>query len=346
MYLKLLTNSNVFQYSQFIPKGFLYTKELLGVVCLDDDNGDVPMGVAVAEPAEDVLNIQWLYVLPECRRMGAGSLMLQGLTEMAEAAELGAVDVYYHSEAVTPDDSYHSDVMEPDDNYHSDIVASDDNFHLENEASDDELLAEIDPDAIERELSKPWNEFGENAGVDIFLAENGFVVMRERPIKTFALSDITSSDYVAKHNKNKDRKELKGYESISFEDISPEDEELVISQLKSQGYPDYTRFCRRDISFICKKDGVVKGCMLVTDDPDEKTLTIMILLSFMQDPLCAAKLIIVAGDKVLKLFPHDYKISFVVANENILRLVETILDDTDIVKTTGFTTHAVFEVNA
>ena len=51
------------------------------------------------EPSEDVLNILWIYVLPEYRRLGAGSLMLQGLAEMAQAAHLGAVDVYYHSAA-------------------------------------------------------------------------------------------------------------------------------------------------------------------------------------------------------------------------------------------------------
>ena len=313
MYLKLLTNSNVFRYSQFIPEAFLNRKELLGVVCLDDKDEDAPLGVAIAEPGEDVLTIQWLYVLPERRRMGAGTLMLQGLSEMAEAANLSAVDVYYHSEATD---------------------------------ADEESLEEKNPDITERELLKVWAENRENQGIDTFLLENGFVVMRENQIKTFTLNDIVASDYVAKHNKNKDRKELKVYEGISFDEISPEDEALVRERLKAQGYPDYTPFCRRDISFICKKEGNVNGCMLVTDDPDENTLTIMILLSFMQDPLSTAKLIIVAGDRVLKLFPPDYKVSFVVANDNILRLVGTILDDTDIVKTTGYTTHAVFEVNA
>lgn len=313
MYLQLLTDSNVFRYSQFIPEAFLYRKELLGVVCLDDEDDDALLGVAVAEPTEDILNIQWFYVLPEYRRMGAGSLMMQGLSEMAEAAHLSAVDVYYHS-----------DVMDPK----------------------EELLEEKYPDATERELFRIWEDSRENEGIDTFLLDNGFVVMRENPVMTFSLTDIISSDYVAKHNKNKDKKELKTYEGISFEDITPEDEEFVRSRLKSRGYPDYTPFCRRDISFICKKAGTVIGCMLVTDDPDEETLTIMILLSFTQDNLCAAKLIIVAGDRVLKLFPPDYRISFVAANDNIFKLVGTILDEPDIVKTTGYTTHAVFEVNA
>ncbi len=87
------------------------------------------------------------------------------------------------------------------------------------------------------------------------------------------------------------------------------------------------------------------GCILVTDDPDEQILTIMILISFMRDSLCAAKLIVAAGDRVLKLFPPEYRVSFVVANGSSLKLVGTILDDMDIVRTTGYTTHAVFEVN-
>jgi GNAT superfamily N-acetyltransferase len=313
MYLTLLTNSNLIQYSQFVPEAFLHRKELLGVVCLDDEDNNAPLGVAIAEPSEDTLNIQWFYVLPEFRRIGVGSLMLQGLSEMAEAAHLGAVDVYYHSDNID---------------------------------SDEEPLEKENPDIPERELYKAWNDLRENEGIDTFLLENGFVIIRQNPIKSFTLNDIISSDYVAQHNKNKDRKELKALECVSFEDISPSEEELVISQLKSQGYPDYTPFCRRDISFICKKAESVKGCMLMTDDPDEKTLTIMILLSFIPDPLCAAKLIIKAGDKVLNLFPPDYKVSFVAANDSTLKLVGTILDDTDILKTTGYTTHAVFEVNA
>jgi hypothetical protein len=36
----------------------------------------------------------------------------------------------------------------------------------------------------------------------------------------------------------------------------------------------------------------------------------------------------------------------VVANDSSLKLVGTILDDMDILKTTGHTTHAVFEVNS
>lgn len=298
MYLNLLTDSNVYRYEQYIPEAFLHKKELLGTVCLDDED-DALMGVAVAEPSDTVLNILWLYVLPEYRRLGAGSLMLQGLAEMAEAAHLSAVDVYYHSDA------------------------------------DEEPAESDEPDAPD--------DPGET---DLFFLENGYVVMRENPIKSFTLDAIISSDYVASHNKNKDRKELKAYECISMEDISPEDEQLVISNLKSQGYPDYTYVCRRDISFVCKKEGTVLGCMLVTDDPDEQTLTIMLLISFMQDPLCAAKLIIVAGDSVLKLFPPEYRVSFVVANESSLRLVGTILDDTDTVRTTGYTTHAVYEVNS
>ena len=313
MYLKLITDDNAFMFSGFIPEAFLNMKGLLGVVCLDDEDNDATMGIALVEPTEDTLNIRWFYVLPEFRRMGVGSLMLQGISEMAEAGSLSAAEVYYHSNV---------------------------------RDSDEETLEKKYPDLPERELLSAWNELSENSGIDLFLQENGYVVMRQNPIKSFMISDIISSDYVAKHNKNKDKKELKLYEGISFEEISPSEEKTVISHLKAQGYPDYTPFCRRDISFICKKGDSVKGCILITDDPDERTLTIMVLLNFMTDPLCAAKLIVVAGDKALKLFPSDYKISFVAANDNTTKLVGMILDDTDILKTTGYTTHAVFEVNA
>ena len=313
MYLKLISNHNVYQYSQFIPEAFLSVEEILGVICLDDEGSDTLLGIALVQPEDDMLNIKWFYVLPEYRRMGAGSLMLEGLREMAQAAHLGAVDVYYYSETLD---------------------------------TDEEPLEKDNPDLSERELFDAWNTLRENEGIDTFLLENGFVVMRQNEIRSFVLSDIASSDYVARHNKNKDNKELKAFECISFEDISPSDEELVISRLISQGYPDYTKFCRRDISFICKKGETLKGCILITDNPDEKTLTIMVLVSFMPDPLCAAKLIVVAGDKVQQLFPTDYRISFVAANDSILKLVGTILDDTDILRTTGYATHAVFEVNA
>ena len=311
MYLQLLTNNNALQYADMIPEAFLHRSELLGAVCLDDE--DTPIGIAITEPIQDTLNIQWLYVLPEYRRTGAGSLMLQGIAEMAEAADLEMVDVYYHS------------------------MFSD---------NDGKTLEEKYPELPERELYKIRDEMHENEGIDYFLLENGFVVMRENPIKSFLLSDVISSDYVAKRNKDKDKKQLKEYVCVPFDEITPADEEYVTARIKDSGYPDYTPYCRRDLSFICRKDNSPVGCILITDDPDERTLMVMLILNFSSDPLCAAKLIVIAGEKVLQLFPPEYRVSFVGVNDSILKLVDTFLDNMDRLKTVGLTTHAVFEVNA
>ncbi|MCR5403598.1 MAG: GNAT family N-acetyltransferase [Butyrivibrio sp.] len=333
MYLKLLTGDNAFIYSSMIPDAFLRREELLGVVCLDEE--DTPQGIAVVEPRDEdkCLNIQWLYVLPTCRRGGVGSLLLEGISEIAEAAGLETVDIYYWTAEQDESESLEEEEVGED-------PAEEDTGLLSYEFD-----SFIDCDELsDRESLDYWNTGRESIFIDAFLMENGFVILRENQIYSFYLSDILTSEYVSRHNKNKDNDQLKAYTGISFDGISSEDEIYVVSQLKKQGFPDYTPFCRRDISFICKKDENPAGCILITDNPDERTLTVMALQNFGTDPVCAAKLIVLAGSRVLEELPSDYKVSFVLANEGVQKFWGTILDDMSKLKMTGVTSHAVFEV--
>lgn len=96
MYLTMLTNDTADLCSQIVPEKFLLREQLIGVICLDDEMEVT--GAAVVEPDEESLMLQWIYVLPESRKAGAGTRMLKGIREMAEAMEACDIEVYLEDE--------------------------------------------------------------------------------------------------------------------------------------------------------------------------------------------------------------------------------------------------------
>ena len=299
MYLKLLTENNVLLYRDMVPEALRDKDELLGVVCLDEDV-DGPLGVAVVEPQGQSLNILWLYVAPEHRECGAGSLMMDGIEEMAEAAGLERVEAFYWTKSP------------------------------ENELSEEEC--------------GEYENRDEERILDDFLSENGFVILRETPIYSFVLGDIYTSDYVQEHNKNIDNKRMKEYVGVPFYEISEEEESYVRGQLIKNGFNDCISICSKELSFICKKDGKIEGCIIATDDPEEKLLTVAVLLNFGNDPVCAAKLIVALGEKAKMFLSHDYRVSFIAANDSVIKLVSTVLGGVDKLETWGCTSHGILEV--
>ena len=94
---------------------------------------------------------------------------------------------------------------------------------------------------------------------------------------------------------------------------------------------------------MCVKGEEIVGCLLATDNPAEKMITVMLFLTFIQDPVCSAKLIAVTGDRILNRYPEDYRVSFVSMNENTLKLLSTILDSEDRIRLDGYTVRGILE---
>ena len=56
MYPEMLTKDNIQVYFYLIPEAFRKEPELLGVICIDEEE-EVPVGSAVVKPYEDHLRI-------------------------------------------------------------------------------------------------------------------------------------------------------------------------------------------------------------------------------------------------------------------------------------------------
>ncbi len=318
MRLKLITNENVRDFDELLPDVFTGRKELLGVACIEEtEEEDQILGASVVVPREeeDTLEIQWMYVKPESRRMGAGSCMLRGIRDMAEAAGLGLIDVCFWGE--------------------------------DTEAEESDIWT-TDPSMEENDR---WEE-DDNDGDDVptetwilkqFLLERGFLTRLEYPIYSFLLSDVLSSDYVKGHQKNKDSKVMADYEGVSWGSLSKEKREAVREKVIQAGFTDLTYLSSPEISFVCIKGGEIVGCLLATDDPAEKMITVMLFLTFIQEPICSAKLIAVTGDRILSRYPEDYQVSFIAMNENTWKLLGTILDGEDRIRLDGYTVRGILE---
>ena len=318
MRLKLITNDNSRDFEELLPDVFLSQNELIGVACIEETGEeDMILGTSVVNPneADDVLEIQWFYVQPEHRRKGAGSCMLRGIRDIARAAGLKLIDVCFWGE------------------------------DTEEEETDGWTIDPI------TEIDDRWDESDENrekeyTDIDIlkrFLLEQGFLTMSEYPIYSFLLSDIISSDYVRGHQKNKDNKVMEVYEGITWRDTPKTKRESVRNMVIEAGFTDLTYLASPDISFVCTRGDEIVGCLLATDNPEEKTITVMLFINFSQDPVCSAKLIAVTGDQVLKRYPEDYRVSFIAMNENTLKLLSTILDGSERIILDGYTVRGILE---
>lgn len=318
MRLKLITKDNSRDVEDLLPEVFMGRNELLGVACIDEtDEEDIVMGASVVSPneEEEVLEIQWMYVEPEHRRKGAGSCMLRGIRDMAKAAGLGLIDVCFWGEDTEEEalDTWSVDLaMENDDRW-------------------------------DGSADSPEIEYTEVGILKQFLLDQGFLTRSEYPVYSFRLSDMIDSDYVREHQKNKDNKAMKAYEGVSWGDLPANMRESVREKVVQAGFTDLTYLSSPDISFVCVKEGEVAGCILATDDPAEQTITIMLFINFTRDPICSAKLIAVAGNRILGMYPEDYRVSFIAMNENTLKLLSTILDGRDRILLDGYTVRGILE---
>ncbi|MBR3538500.1 MAG: GNAT family N-acetyltransferase [Eubacterium sp.] len=323
--LKLITNDNIKDFEEILPEAFSERKELLGVACIDETGEeDVILGASVVFPneEEDVLELQWMYVQPQYRRRGAGSRMLQGIRDMAKAAGLKLIDVCFWEEDTEEDegDTWSFDpAEEPDDRW-----------------EDTEESREDTGESREDEYSEVRN-------LKDFLLEKGFLTMREYPIYSFFLSDVNASDYVRGHQKNKDSKALEAYDGVSWGKLSKSMRESVREKVIKEGFTDLTYLSSPEISFVCVKEGEIVGCLLSTVNPAEKLITVMLFISFTQDPICSAKLIAVTGEEILNRYPEDYRVAFIALNENTLKLLGTILDGRDRIRSEGYTIRGILE---
>ena len=318
MRLKLITNDNSHDFEDYLPDGFKDREEMLGLACIDETaEDDLILGTSVVFPneEEDTLEIQWLYVLPEHRRKGAGSCMLRGIRDMAKAAGLKMIDICFWGED--------TDEAEPDE------------WTLD---PADEIGDRWDDAEAARE-----DEHTEVWILKHFLLEKGFLTMSENPIYSFLLSDVLNSDYVRGHQKNRDSKVMDAYEGISWRDLPKKMKETVREMVVQAGFNDLTYLSSPDISFVCVREGKVVGCLLTTDDPAEKMITVMLFINFTQDPVCSAKLITVTGERILSMYPDDYRVSFVAMNDNTLKLMGTILDDRKGILLDGYTVRGIME---
>ncbi len=317
MRLKMITSDNSRDYNELLPDAFTEREELLGVACIDETEGeDTILGTSVVFPNEDAdtMEIQWLYVLPEHRGKGAGSLLLQGIRDMARAAGLRLVDVCFWGEDTEEEtDQWTLDPAdEPDDRQDGATGI------LEDEYTDAWLFKR-------------------------FLLEYEFLTAREYPIYSFRLSDVINSDYVRDHQKSKDNKALEAYEGISFRDLPMTMRESLRGMVIQAGFTDLTYLSSPDISFVCVRDGKIVGCLLASDNPAELMITVMLLINFSQDPVCVAKLIAFSGDRIIGRYPEDYRVSFIAANESTLKLLGIILDGRDRLLLDGYTVRGIAE---
>ena len=319
MRLKLITKDNLRDFEELLPDVFMNMKELLGVACIDESGEeDIILGTSVVFPKEeeDTLELQWMYVEPEHRRKGVGSFMLEGIRNMAAAAGLRLIDVVFCGEGTEEEESdeWTSDpANEPEDRW------DDEEMVREDEYTDAEILKR-------------------------FLLENGFLTMLEYPIYSFMLSDVIDSGYVREHQKNKDSKVLEAYDGVSWGELSRTMRGSVREKVIQAGFTDLTYLCSPDISFVCIRGDEAVGCLLATDNPAERMITVMLFINFSQDPICSAKLITVTGNRILSRYPEDYRVSFIAMNENTLKLLGTILDGEDRIYPDGYTVRGILGV--
>lgn len=96
MVLEIVSNENAGEYRGFLPDSFFRARLMLGIVCLDEEN-DIPAGFTQLTLKEDSLLVEYISVLEGYRRRGAGSMMLEGAAQMAEAAGIDTLEIYYNA---------------------------------------------------------------------------------------------------------------------------------------------------------------------------------------------------------------------------------------------------------
>ena len=93
MNITKITKDNALSFTDLSEESLAEADTLVGVGCVDD-NGD-PIGAALVDSDGERLLISSIRVNEDSRRKGAGSLLLDGIEEMAAAAGLDSVDAYF-----------------------------------------------------------------------------------------------------------------------------------------------------------------------------------------------------------------------------------------------------------
>lgn len=94
--LLMITKENAGEFSGLFDEALLQNEPIVGAGCLDDEEN--PIGAALLDSDGERLIISSIVVEEESRRQGAGSLMLDGIMEMSEAAGTDTVEAYFTGE--------------------------------------------------------------------------------------------------------------------------------------------------------------------------------------------------------------------------------------------------------
>ena len=277
MVIEVISKENAEDYRGFLPDAFYRTEIPLGIVCIDEEE-DVPIGFTMLTLKEESLLIEYLYVMEEYRRRGAGTMMLRGAGEMAEAAGTHILEIYYNA------------LQEGDD------------------------LPEQ------------------------FLLENGFLISKEGELLEFTSSDLFYSDYVKNITYPK---VLDAYSCIPIGQLSADRESRLIRLLTRHGGAAFLPFISREMSFVCEKGGKETGCILCGYDEEKSTVTIMGLISFTDDPMGVAKLLITLGYYVVDHMEKETYARFLKTEEFKVALAEKLLGGADKLRTAGELLHGV-----
>ena len=171
-----------------------------------------------------------------------------------------------------------------------------------------------------------------------FLFANGFIISEEGKLLSFFAHDLLSSGYV----KNlKYPKQLDDYECLSLEDLTEARERGLKRLLDRQGKLPLLELCRRDISYLCVKDGKERGCILCNYDETKNLLTIMALVSVSSDAICVAKLLLTLGHYAAENIKVQTVVAFREAEKFKTKLAVMLLDDSKKLKNAGAVLHGV-----
>ncbi len=321
-----------------IPERYIDREYLLGVICLDDNNE--PIGVAVVLPEEKIMSLHWIYVLPEYRRKGVGSLMIKGVLEMAKAMEAETLETYmvgFFPKEVTN--------------------AAEDNDFWQNETYDEELLSGL-KDALEnlesedymfdsQDMYESFSEIlietqpetmSESEILEEFLVQNGFLMIKEHEIYGFRILDAFSSPKIRELAKAK-------VECISVDGFSERQRAQVYEFLINNNCPDYISICSEELSFACfNKNGSCEGVVITKDSPFSKTLDIMLLYSATKNPEVYVGLLDALVREANFNLSSDYIISFVAAGDEGLYHAEKLLNDKNKLFRNGTVLHGILEI--
>ncbi len=336
MFLTMLTKDTAYLCEDFIPDRYLDRTYLLGVICLSTKSE--PMGAAVVLPEENRMSLHWIYVLPEYRNKGVGSLLIKGVLEMAKAQEAKTLETYMVGYFPEEDISEDEDPW-GDETYDEDLLKGLENaleqFNSEEYLYDSTGLEESFSDKI---IEPQTETLSDSEILEEFFVENGFLMTKEHEIYAFRIIDVFSSPklrVLAKARAN----------CISFDSLSESQKAQVGKLLEENDYPDYISICSEELSYACfSENGSCVGVVITKNSAFSKTLDILLLYTVERNPEVYAGLLnSLVRDANCSLTP-DYIISFVAAGDEGLHQAEKLLNDKNKLFRNGTVLHGIMEI--